>query len=222
MLPVPTRLCIVRHGETDWNAGKRIQGQIDIPLSSLGHAQARATGNALKNEGFAAIYSSDLLRAKQTAEATAHIAPHFSQVPVRLHSGLRERHFGLLQGLTYEEAMARHPLAYAQHRGRNPHFVPAGGESLLDLAARLAETFDEIVRAHAGESVLLFTHGGVLDIVYRQATAMSLEAPRNFAIPNCAINWVEVLGSGWTLLSWAERDHLAIVVRPDDYRPKHQ
>lgn len=209
MLPVPTRLCIVRHGETDWNAGKRIQGQIDIPLSSLGHAQARATGNALKNEGFAAIYSSDLLRAKQTAEATAHIAPHFSQVPVRLHPGLRERHFGLLQGLTYEEAMVRHPVAYAQHRGRNPHFVPAGGESLLDLAARLAETFAEIVRAHAGESVLLFTHGGVLDIVYRQATAMSLEAPRNFAIPNCAINWIEAVGSSWTLLSWAERDHLA-------------
>ena len=65
----PTRLCVVRHGETDWNTGKRVQGQIDIPLSALGHAQARATGNALMGEGFAAIYSSDLVRARQTAEA---------------------------------------------------------------------------------------------------------------------------------------------------------
>ncbi len=201
----PTRLCVVRHGETDWNAGKRVQGQIDIPLSALGHAQARATGNALMGEGFAAIYSSDLVRARQTAEATAHLA----HLPLQLSPGLRERHYGVFQGLTYEEAAARYPADYARHHARDPRFVPDGGESLLDLAARISNTCEDIVRRHTGEAVALFTHGGVLDILHRQAAGKPLTTPRDFAIPNCAINWIEVVNGCWTLLSWAERDHLA-------------
>lgn len=200
----PTRLCIVRHGETEWNAGKRIQGQIDIALSAAGHAQARATGNALKDEGFAAIYTSDLERARQTAEATAHLA----RLPLQLEPGLRERHYGIFQGLTYAEAEERHPDAYARHKARDPRFAPEGGESLLDFAARLQTTCDAIVRRHAGEAVALFTHGGVLDIVHRQAAGAPLTTPRDFAIPNCGINWIEVVSGCWTLLSWAERDHL--------------
>ncbi|NWG30281.1 MAG: histidine phosphatase family protein [Rhodocyclaceae bacterium] len=199
-----TRLCLIRHGETDWNAGKRIQGQIDIPLSALGHAQARAVGNALKDEDFAAIYASDLTRTRQTAEATAHLA----RLPLLLDAGFRERHYGIFQGLTYAECEARHPAAYARHKSRDPHFAPEGGESLLTFAGRLAQAFDAIVRRHPGQSVAIFTHGGVLDIAYRQATGMALSAPRDFAIPNCAINWIEVEAGCWTLLSWAERGHL--------------
>jgi probable phosphoglycerate mutase len=203
-LAQPTRLCVVRHGETEWNAGKRIQGQIDIPLSAVGHAQARATGNALLDEGFAALYSSDLIRTRQTAEATAHLA----HLPVQLLPGLRERHYGLFQGLTFEEATARYPADYARHHARDPRFVPEGGESLLDLAARISSTCDDIVRRHSGAAVVLFTHGGVLDILHRQASGTPLTAPRDFAIPNCAINWFEVANGCWTLLSWAERGHL--------------
>lgn len=204
MFKTVTRLCLVRHGETDWNAGKRLQGQTDVALSTAGHAQARATGNALQDEGFAAIYSSDLARARQTAEAMAHLA----HLPLQLDPGLRERHYGIFQGLTYEEAEQRHPADYARHKARDPHFAPAGGESLLDFAARLYAAFDAIVRRHPGQSVAVFTHGGVLDILHRQATGRPLEAPRDFAIPNCAINWVEVVDGCWSLLSWAERDHL--------------
>jgi len=200
----PTRLCFVRHGETDWNAGKRVQGQIDIPLSTVGHAQARATGNALKNEGLAAIYSSDLERARQTAEATAHLA----QLQLQLHPGLRERHYGIFQGLTYEEAEQRYPAEYARHKARDPRFAPEGGESLLDFAARLAAACDEIARRHTGGAVAIFTHGGVLDIIHRQAAGKPLDTPRDFTIPNCGINWCEVDNGCWTLLSWAERDHL--------------
>ncbi|MDQ1316283.1 MAG: 2,3-bisphosphoglycerate-dependent phosphoglycerate mutase [Pseudomonadota bacterium] len=201
---VITRLCIVRHGETDWNAGRRIQGQIDVPLSAVGHAQARATGNALGDEGFAALYSSDLIRARQTAEALAHLAHR----PLQLHAGLRERHYGAFQGLTYAEAETRHPADYARHKARDVRFAPAGGESLLGFSARLADTFDEILRRHAGTSVAVFTHGGVLDILYRQATQRPLDTPRDFVIPNCGINWFEVANGCWTLLSWAEREHL--------------
>lgn len=200
----PTRLCVVRHGETEWNAGKRIQGTIDIPLSALGHAQARATGNALMSEGFAALYSSDLLRARQTAEATAHRA----RLPLQLLPGLRERHYGVFQGLTYEEAAARYPEEYARHHARDPRFAPAGGESLLDLAARIGDTCEDIVLRHPGTAVAVFTHGGVLDILHRQASSQPLTTSRDFAIPNCAINWFEVVNGCWTQLSWAERSHL--------------
>lgn len=199
-----TRLCIVRHGETDWNAGKRIQGHIDIPLSVMGHAQARAVGNALRDEDFAAIYASDLTRTRQTAEATAHLA----RLPVQLDPGFRERHYGVFQGLTYTECEARYPAAYACHKSRDPRFAPEGGESLLAFAGRMAQTFDTIVRRHPGESVAIFTHGGVLDIAYRQAVGQALTSPRDFAIPNCGINWIEVEAGCWTLLSWAERAHL--------------
>ncbi|GAB1392486.1 histidine phosphatase family protein [Rhodocyclaceae bacterium] len=200
----PTRLCFIRHGETDWNAGKRVQGQIDVPLSTVGHAQARATANALKDEGLAAIYSSDLIRAYQTAEAAAHLA----DLPVQLHAGLRERHYGVFQGLTYDEANQRYPADYVRHKARDVRFVPPGGESLLDFAARLERAFDEIVRRHVGQAVAIFTHGGVLDIVHRQASGKPLTTPRDFTIPNCGINWCEVANGCWTLLSWAERDHL--------------
>lgn len=200
----PTRLCLVRHGETDWNVGKRIQGHIDIPLSVTGHAQARAVGNALKDESFAAIYASDLTRARQTAEATARLA----HIPVRLHPGFRERHYGIFQGLTHAECEARHPAAFASHRSRDPDFAPEGGESLIDFAARLAGAFDALCRRHAGETVAVFTHGGVLDIAYRLATGRSLAAPRDFAIPNGGINWIEIVDGCWSLLCWAERAHL--------------
>jgi 2,3-bisphosphoglycerate-dependent phosphoglycerate mutase len=199
-----TRICLVRHGETDWNAGKRIQGQIDIPLSALGHAQARATGNALRDENFAAVYASDLTRTRQTAEATTHLA----HIPLQLDAGFRERHYGFFQGLTYAECEARHPAAYACHKSRDPRFAPYGGESLLDFAGRLAQAFDTIVRRHADETVAIFTHGGVLDIAYRQAAGTALTTPRDFAIPNCGINWIEIVDGCWSLLSWAERAHL--------------
>ena len=130
-------------------------------------------------------------------------------MPLQLSPGLRERHFGVFQGLTYEEAAARYPADYARHHARDPRFVPDGGESLLELAARISTACEAIVRRHAGEAVALFTHGGVLDILHRQAAGKPLTTPRDFAIPNCAISWIEVLNGCWTLLSWAERDHLA-------------
>ncbi len=180
------------------------RARLTFPCSTLGHAQARATGNVLQNEGFAAIYTSDLARARQTAEATAHLA----KTPLQLEPGFRERHYGVFQGLTYTECEARHPAAYACHKSRDPRFAPHGGESLLDFASRLAQTFDAIVRRHPDATVAIFTHGGVLDIAYRQAAGQSLTAPRDFAIPNCGINWIEVVAGCWDLLSWAERAHL--------------
>lgn len=200
-----TRLCLVRHGETAWNAERRIQGQLDVPLSALGHAQARAAANWLAREDFSAIYSSDLARALHTAEAAAHLL----KLPIRRQTALRERHYGVLQTLTYGEFERRHPSAYARFLAREETFaLPGGGESLRQFADRVNRCVDEIVSAHPGGQVLVFTHGGVLDILHRRASGKPLSAPRDFEIPNTALNWLEIDHGIWSILSWADRNHL--------------
>lgn len=201
-----TRLCCVRHGETAWNAERRIQGQLDEPLSAVGHAQARAVGNWLSKEPIAAIYASDLSRALHTAEAAAHLL----KLPIRRCVALRERHYGVFQRLTYAEMHERYPQAYARFLAREADFaLPGGGESLRGFSARVMQGVDEIVAAHPGGQVLVFTHGGVLDILHRRASGKPLSAPRDFEIPNAGLNWFEVADGEWSILSWAERGHLA-------------
>lgn len=206
---MPTRLCVVRHGETAWNAARRIQGQQDVPLSATGRAQARAVGRALAHgrSAFAALYSSDLSRARQTAELAA--VP-LGRLPITLAAGLRERHYGVFQSLTYAEMQRDHPEAYARHAAREETFAPAnGGESLLHFAERIDNSAQAIARSHPGQQILMVTHGGALDILHRLATGRALSAPRNFDIPNAALNWLEFSAGKWTLLAWAEQGHLA-------------
>jgi len=200
----PTRLCLIRHGETDWNGEKRLQGQIDIDLNATGEAQARALRPRLPVHSFAAVYSSDLLRAWRTAQiATAGLGLAASPEPA-----LRERHFGVLQGVTSREAGLRYPHAHHHHQARTPDYDYETGESLLAFAVRVTATLDVLAARHAGRKVLVFTHGGVLDVAYRAATGRRLEAPRDFQLPNAAFNWLEHGANGWRLISWADCSHL--------------
>lgn len=202
---MPTRICLVRHGETAWNAERRLQGHIDIPLSDIGLAQARATAESLATEGFAAAYVSDLQRARQTADA---IATRCTLQPT-IDARLRERHYGVFQALTYDQARARHPVEYQRFESRDPEFVfPGGGESLAQFAARIRLTLEEIAQRHDGASVLIVTHGGVLDVVNRMVTGKPLDTPRDFTIPNAALNWIAWDGIAWSLITWAEQRHL--------------
>lgn len=200
----PTRFCLIRHGETHWNSEKRIQGQIDIGLNAAGEAQARAARLGLEAHSFAAIYSSDLLRAWHTAQiATAGLGLAVSPAPT-----LRERHFGVLQGTTTREASSQFPEAHHHHLARTPGYACETGESLTDFAARVMTALELLASFHAGHNVLIFTHGGILDIAYRAATGMALQAPRNFSLPNAAFNWLEHADNGWRLISWADCRHL--------------
>lgn len=199
-----TRFCIVRHGETDWNVERRIQGHIDIPLNALGRAQAEATARGLAGLAFAAAYSSDLAR----AWATAEIAAERLGLDLAAEPGLRERHYGVFQGLTTAEAAERFPEAHARYRVRDPNYDFEVGESLARLAARVTAAVETLAERHRGQMVLLVSHGGVLDICYRHATGRDLSAPRDFPIPNAALNWIEVGAPGWRLCSWADRRHL--------------
>lgn len=208
-----TRLCLVRHGETAWNAERRLQGHLDVPLNEVGLEQARVTAEALVAHPFSAVYCSDLARARATAQATAI---RVGRIPTTL-TGLRERHYGAFQGLTYDEAAARFPQAYARFVRREIDFaIPEGGESLRAFSRRVSATLDEIAHRHAGERILIVTHGGVLDVAHRLATGKALDAPRDFDIPNAALNWIEHRGGTWNLIAWAERSHL---VRSRDELP---
>ncbi len=199
-----TRFCLVRHGETDWNGEKRIQGQIDIDLNPRGEAQARAVAEGLAGHSFVAAYSSDLRRAWHTARiAAAGLGLAVSPAPT-----LRERHFGVLQGLTASEAREQLPHAHRHHQARTPDYDFDSGESLIAFAARVIGGLDALAERHAGQNVLAFTHGGVLDIVYRAAMARALDVPRDFALPNAALNWLERDDAGWRLISWADCRHL--------------
>ena len=200
-----TRICLVRHGETPWNTERRLQGHIDIPLNEHGLAQAQATAASLAGERFDAAYSSDLTRARQTAEA---VTSRYS-LQLTLDSGLRERHYGVFQALTYDEARARFPAEYHHFETRDPDFAfPEGGESLREFASRIHDKLTAIANAHRGGTVLVVTHGGVLDIAHRLAAGKPLEVPRDFTILNAALNWIEHDGEKWSLTSWGEQRHL--------------
>ncbi|HAZ61968.1 MAG TPA: histidine phosphatase family protein [Gammaproteobacteria bacterium] len=195
---LPCTLCLVRHGETDWNVSHRIQGQTDTPLNGNGLEQARMAARFLKAFAFHAAYSSDLERARATAERILNGRGLELQTDARL----RERCYGLFQTLLYSEAEAQYPEVYARYRSRNPDCDLNGGESLRTLATRVQECLAQIATNHPGQQVLIVTHGGVLDVVYRLATGLPLEAPRDFLISNAAVSVVRGDGQVWQLERW--------------------
>jgi probable phosphoglycerate mutase len=199
-----TRLCLVRHGETEWNAEGRVQGQTDIPLSSLGLAQARAAAEVLCRHDFSAIYSSDLMRVRQTAEPSAQKLA----LPLQLDPGLRERHYGIFERMLYTEVRSRLPEHYARFQAKDLDYDFESGESLRAFNERSLATVRSIAERHLGEQVLVFTHGGVLEMVYRHARAVGLSSARDFGIPNCGVNWVEISARGWDVQCWADIAHL--------------
>jgi len=206
--PLSCTLCLVRHGETDWNVAHRIQGQTDTPLNGHGLEQARMARRFLSAFTFHAAWSSDLERARRTAE----VLIEGRSLPLITDTRLRERRYGVFQTLLYSEAEAQYPALYARYRSRHPDCDIDGGESLRMLTARVEACLADIARAHAGQQVLVVTHGGVLDVAYRRATGQPLSAPRDFEIPNCALNWFQIGAQAWHLEAWGDRHHLSQVL----------
>lgn len=203
--PVPTRLVVVRHGETAWNAERRMQGQLDVPLSTRGRWQAARAADALAGDDVEVIVASDLSRARATAEALAVR----TGLPVATDPGLRERTFGVFEGHTYAEIDVRWPEEAARWHRHEPAFGPPGGESLVDFDRRSMAALTRVAAAHRGRHVAVFTHGGVLDCLYRAATRAGLDAPRTWQLGNCAINRVLWSDDGFVLVGWDDVAHLA-------------
>ena len=199
-----TRLIAIRHGETAWNTDTRLQGHTDIALNARGHWQAERAAQALAEESFSAIYTSDLQRAHTTAQALANLTGH----PLQPHEGLRERHFGELQGQTHAQIEEYFPAQALLWRQRDPHWTPAGGESLVAFHQRVTDTVAELASAHLGEQIVLFAHGGVLDMLYRNATGQTLQAPRSWNLGNATINRLLWTPEALTVVGWSDERHL--------------
>ncbi len=196
----------MRHGVTAWNRERRFQGQLDTPLDEQGFEQARRTGRRLAEWPLAAVYTSDLLRARQTAEAIA--APH--GLALQVEPRLRERHYGRFEGRTYDEIERIDPQGYARWRAREPSFaLPGGGETLRSLYERVEAALRDLALRHEGETVAVVTHGGVLDCAFRMATGLGIEAPRTHELLNASLNRIAWREGSFALLEWADAAHLA-------------
>jgi len=200
----PVRVIAIRHGETAWNVDTRIQGQLDIGLNDTGRWQAARLAEALADEGIDAIYSSDLSRALDTARSVADRI----DLPVQTDAGLRERHFGAFEGQTWAEIETNHPAESLLWRQREAGFGPPGGETLNGFYERVVATATRLLAGHAGQTVALVAHGGVLDCLYRAATRIDLNAPRTWQLRNAGINRLLHTQAGFVLVGWGDVGHL--------------
>jgi len=178
-----TEIILIRHGETEWNSQQRMQGHSNSDLSSVGQAQIQALGQWMKNVPFDHIYSSDSLRAKQTAEAITQFSGHELKIDLRL----REKNLGVFEGLTSEEARERHPEVFRLFKTAGSKYVIDEGESTQQLQDRALEIVDEIRIKHPEERVLLVTHGGFIRVVMKYSLGLSLETPTRFLIRNTGV-----------------------------------
>ncbi|MGZ4257759.1 MAG: histidine phosphatase family protein [Gaiellaceae bacterium] len=172
-----TRILLVRHGETDWNLTRRLQGHSDRPLNETGREQARGLAAELAEEDLDAVYSSDLSR----AEGTARIVAGARGLDVTVLPELRERHFGSWEGLTDEEIHERFP-------GELADGVLGDGESRDELDRRILRALSRIADEHPEATVLVVSHGGPLRAVLRHCGIEGVDR-----IPNCHVLRLEAV-----------------------------
>ncbi len=203
-----TELFLLRHGETDWNRARRVQGHIDRPLNQQGLLQARAAASAIEQlnqqRTFDRILVSDLDRARQTALLASGDLPLKHEV----NKEWRERNFGVLEGLTHEEMLAQQPDIYSGWKSGEPDFQLTEGESLRQFSQRVQAVMLSVVDQFRGERVLVVTHGGVVDMARRIVENAPLSMPRGYEIPNCSVSCVIANGTQLSLGDWVSADHL--------------
>lgn len=208
-----TELLLIRHGETDWNRALRFQGQIDVPLNAIGLAQAQRLRDRLhqvlpdwQSDARAPlrVISSDLLRARQTAEPLARVLGCDLQV----EPGLREQCFGIFEGLDVAQIKAEHAPHWQRWLAFDADHALPGAESTRHFHQRVIDALARLAERHAGERIVVVTHGGVLDMVWRHAHQHSLHGPRVCDIPNAGWNQVQHQPTQLHILNWADTAHL--------------
>ncbi len=202
-----TELILIRHGETAWNRERRMQGQTDTPLSAVGRAQAAAVGVRLAQHPIDALYSSDLSRAYDTAAALSRASGR----EIRRNPALRERTFGIFEGLTYSEMAERYPAEHAQFLAGDADYAVPGGESPRQFYERSLACLNAIAQAHAGHCVVVVTHGLVLDTLHRAARNMTLGEKRTAPLLNASLNTFRLESGAWVEVAWGDVEHLAAV-----------
>ena len=201
-----TELLVIRHGETDWNRQHRFQGQIDVPLNEIGQTQAGRLGRRLVDEPVDVLISSDLQRARSTADAVAQVRG----LQPLIEPLWREQGFGVLEGLDLATIRSRHADLWASWTRHDADYaLPGGGESNTAFHARVTSALQAVLAAHAGRRVIVVTHGGVLDMLWRTAHALPLHGARVCDIPNTGINRLRWVDGGLQVVQWADAEHLA-------------
>ena len=210
-------LLLIRHGETAWNAERRLQGHSDIPLNQTGQQQAEALAAALQPEHLDAIISSDLLRARQTAQAIADL----QGMDLIINPDWRERCFGGFEGLYYDDLASKYPIAHAAWKARDIDApFPLGertGETIRQFHQRISTTAHQLSQSYSAiEStprqtplkIAVVAHGGVLECIYRLAHQLPLNAAREAPMLNASINRLSITKHQFRVMSWGDVAHL--------------
>jgi alpha-ribazole phosphatase len=202
-----TRLLLVRHGRTAYNAEVRFMGQLDIPLDDLGRRQVQAVARRLASEAPAAIYTSDLTRARDTALAIQSAIP--SSPPVHVDARLTEGHFGDWQGKKYDDLLTQDAERLANWEADRLGVAPPNGESLEDIARRVKAAYDDICAAHPDETAIITAHGGSLQVLIVLALGLPLEAYWQVDVSNASLTQLDIFDAAAVLHLLNDTSHLA-------------
>ncbi len=200
------RVALWRHGQTEWNAAGRYQGQTDVELDVLGEAQVRASAEVLARLEPSLLVSSDLVRARRTAQALAEI----TGLPVRLDPDLRETHGGTFQGLTGEQIRQQYPNEWEALRSGDPHVRTAGGEARVDVAGRMLRAVERVVaELEPGGLAVLATHGGAARLVVAQLIGLPLQRVGALGVMSNAAWTILERREAFDGVTWALVEHNA-------------
>ncbi|MGJ0627815.1 2,3-diphosphoglycerate-dependent phosphoglycerate mutase GpmB [Xenorhabdus bovienii] len=189
---------LVRHGETEWNVARRIQGQTDSPLTEIGLRQARLVAQRVKSQNITHVITSDLGRTRQTAEIIAKACG----CEVLLEPRLRELNMGVLENrelnsLTPEEESWRKSLVDGTPNGKIPE-----GESMNELSARMRAALESCLGLPAGSRPLLVSHGMALVCLVSSILGLPANSERRLRLRNCSISRVDYQDSPWLASGW--------------------
>jgi probable phosphoglycerate mutase len=201
-------LLAIRHGETVFNVEKRYQGHIDSPLTETGRDQVSSLGRRMAKMNIDTLISSDLGRAQETASIIAEYTGH----SVETDSRLRERNYGVLEGLTVSEIKTRHSDVLERLDANDPDYIIPEGESHRHHYRRNVAVIEELQAGNSGPTIATVVHGGVLDSLFRYAARLPLDQPRCFITANASltiINYGTFYNTArWVIETWCDSSHL--------------
>ena len=207
-LPPKTTFMVIRHGETIWNAESRFQGHGDSPLTETGRKQASALGRRMEQFRFDLLISSDLGRAQETAAIIATYTGHSVEVDRRL----RERNYGVLEGLTLQEIKDSHSNILNRLKTDDPDYIVPEGESHRQHYQRNVDCIEELLTTRSGAKIAIVAHGGVLDSVFRFVADLPLNQPRCFITTNASLTIISYgtfyNSDRWVIEAWNDIGHL--------------
>lgn len=206
MQETQTEFILIRHGETHWNADRRMQGQQDSPLTERGRAQAKAVAERLRHETIHHIYSSDLQRVLDTAQPLADHTGH----KIQIEKQLRERAYGIFEGLTYVDAEREHPTVFAEYSVDRyaPDFMIPGAETVRQLSERGQIILHALAEKHPGERLVIFSHGGLLGAMLRHTLGVPLGVRHSFSLANGSLSIIRHRASEWRVITLGDVCHL--------------